>query len=307
VRLLRTLSDFPPDLRGGAVSIGNFDGVHAGHAEIVRRLNARAASLGGPSLVFSFDPHPVRLLRPDSAPPPLTWADRKAELLARLGISALIAYPTDMEMLRLTPDAFFRRIVVETLDARAMVEGANFHFGKNRAGDVTTLQGLAGAARIDVEIVEPLMMDGEPVSSSRVRRLIAEGRVQEALRLLTQPYRLRGMVTHGIGRGHSLGFPTANLSAIDTLLPAEGVYACRVMIDDRAWPAAANLGSNPTFGEDAVKLEVHVIGFQGSLYGRILEVDFLERIRGVETFPNADALRARLQRDVEYATRVVKE
>ena len=155
MQLLRTLRDLPPALRCGAVSIGNFDGVHLGHARIVEALRAVAAEVCGPAIVFTFDPHPVRLLRPDLAPPPFTWTDRKAELLADIGVDAVIAYPTDEDLLQLTPDDFFGRIICEQLAARAMVEGPNFFFGRDRAGDIHKLRALCDAHDVRLTIVDP--------------------------------------------------------------------------------------------------------------------------------------------------------
>ena len=307
MKLLRSLFDFPASLRGGAVAIGNFDGVHRGHARIVERLLARAKEVGGPAIVFTFDPHPVRLLRPEHAPPPLTWTDRKAELLEQLGVDEMIAYPTDEALLALSPQEFFSRIVREALAAKAMVEGPNFYFGHNRAGTIDVLHGLCDESKITLDIVEPLTVSGDFVSSSRVRKLIQTGDVSAAAELLTQPYRIRGMVTHGAGRGAKLGFPTANLDAIDTLLPGLGVYAGRAILPDRVWPAAINLGPNPTFGEEAVKVEVHLIGFAGSLYGQPMEVDFLARLRDIRPFDSVDALVRQLNRDVAEVERIAGE
>jgi len=304
MRLLRSLDNLPADLRRGAVTIGNFDGVHRGHARIVERLLAKARDVAGPAIVFTFDPHPVRLLRPAAAPPPLTWTDRKAQLLDELGVTAVIAYPTDEAMLTLSPGDFFQRFVRDELQARAMVEGPNFFFGRGRAGDIEVLGNLCSAADIALEIVPPLEVGGQYVSSSRVREAIAAGDVDLARELLTRPYRIRGMVTHGAGRGAKIGFPTANVAAVDTLLPGQGVYAARAIIPTGTWPAAVNVGPNPTFGESAVKVEVHLFDFTGSLYGQPLEVDFLARLRSIQPFPSVEALKAQLSRDVAAARQI---
>ena len=288
------------------MSIGNFDGVHLGHARIIARLREMAKFVGGCSVVFTFDPHPVRLLRPDKAPPPLTWTDRKAELLAELGIDAVIAYPTDDELLSLSAEQFFSQIVRESLSAKAMVEGPNFFFGKDRSGNIGQLGQLCAAAEMSFVVVEPLVAGSEYVSSSRIRSLIASGEVEEASLLLTQPYRIRGMVIHGAARGSKIGFPTANIDAIDTLLPAHGVYAGRAYVGDERWPAAINIGPAPTFGENAVKVEAHLVGFHGSLYGQPIEVDFLSRLRGVQTFESIESLKAQLALDVKAARQVVE-
>ncbi len=302
MKLYRDLNALPDSLRSGAASIGNFDGVHRGHARIVERLVAQARAVGGPAIVFTFDPHPVRLLRPEKAPPPLTWTDRKVALLAELGVDGVLAYPTDLDLLGLSATTFFQRIVCEQLRAKALVEGPNFYFGQNREGNVELLRQLCRANGVSIEIVEPLEIDGVLVSSSRVREAIAAGRIDEARECLTRPYRIRGMVTHGAARGAKLGFPTANLEAIDTLVPGAGVYAGRAIWRGDTWPAAIHIGPIPTFGVHAPKIEVHLLNFSGTLYGEALEVDLVTRLRGVQPFANVEALKTQLAKDVE-ATR----
>jgi riboflavin kinase/FMN adenylyltransferase len=307
LKLFRDPARWPDDLRGGAVAVGNFDGVHLGHARIVQRLIAQSHSVGGPAVVFTFDPHPVRLLQPALAPPPLTWTDRKADLLADLGVDSIIAYPTDEAMLNLTDRQFFDSVIRGRLAAKAMVEGKNFFFGRDRMGNIDVLRELTSQAGVVLEVVEPVVDDGEVVSSSRIRKLIAAGHVDEARRMLTQPYRIRGMVTHGAGRGAKIGFPTANVDAIDTLLPSAGVYAGTASANGRRWRAAIHVGPNPTFGEQVLKVEVHLIDFEGALYGQPLEVDFLARIRDVRTFASLEQLKEQLARDVSSARALTRQ
>jgi riboflavin kinase/FMN adenylyltransferase len=318
MHIIRHLEALPPEARGGAVSIGNFDGVHLGHLAIVRQLLQRADEVGGPAIVFTFDPHPVRILRPEQCPPPLTWTERKAQLLAAQGVDWIVAYPTDEALLQLTADQFFKRIVRDTLAARALVEGENFYFGHNREGDVRRLSELASAAGISLEIVRPVEVDGAIASSSRVRDLISRGDVQTANKLLSAPYRIRGMVTHGAGRGAKIGFPTANLAAIDTLLPAQGVYAGRAWITDAnesgdpaygpsPWPAAINLGPSPTFGDPTLRVEIHVVGLDEPLYGQPLEVDFLARLRDIRPFDSPAVLVEQLKQDVTQVQQIAAD
>lgn len=307
MKLFRKLDEFPPGLRGGAMTIGNFDGVHRGHSTIIDQLKKFASQLGSATIVFTFDPHPVRLLRPEQTPPPLTWTRRKADLLAELGVDAVIAYPTSRELLQLSPREFFEQIICEQVGARAMVEGPNFYFGKNRAGDVHTLQALCDQNQMKLKIVAPIERGGDYISSSRIRKLVAEGDVQLARNFLTQPYRIRGMVTHGAARGATIGFPTANLDAIDTLIPAHGVYAGRAQIESRWHWAAINIGPNPTFGERASKVEVHVLDFDGTLYGKPLEVDFIERLRDIHQFESAEKLVRQLRLDVDATRKISRE
>ncbi len=304
--IIRDLAALPSTARGGAVAIGNFDGVHLGHLQIVNRLLERASEVGGPAIVFTFDPHPVRLLRPEECPPPLTWTERKAELLAAHGVDKIVAYPTDEALLGLSARDFFDKIVCEALGAQAMVEGPNFYFGHDREGDVELLGKLTADAGLTLDVVEPYSSGEQLVSSSLIRRLIAEGEVARAAELLSAPYRIRGMVAHGAGRGAKLGFPTANLEAVDTLLPQAGVYAGRAWLDAKPLAAAISLGPNPTFGEGRLKVEVHLIDHDEAIYGRVLEVEFLERLREVVKFDDQEALVEQLQRDVGRAREIGK-
>jgi riboflavin kinase/FMN adenylyltransferase len=301
VKLFRELDQLPADYRNGALAIGNFDGVHRGHAEIARRVRQRADQLGGPAVIFTFDPHPVRILRPEMTPPPLTWTNRKVELLGALGIDVVIAYPTDRALLDLTAEDFFQQIVIQRIQAKAMVEGPNFNFGRDRAGTIETLARLCADHGIELDILKPYRLPGEEpfVSSSRIRKLIAAGDVAEAGSMLTQPYRIRGMVTHGAGRGAGLGFPTANLEAVDTLIPDLGVYAGVAHQGENAFAAAVHIGPNPTFGESIRKIEAHLLDFHDSIYGEPLELSFLARIRDVVTFSDSDQLKQQLASDLE--------
>ena len=284
------------------MTIGNFDGVHRGHGVIIEQLKRFAAELNGPAIVFTFDPHPVRILRPDQTPPPLTWTNRKADLLAEQGVDVVVAYPTDQALLELTHEEFFEQIIVEQLGAKAMVEGPNFFFGKDRQGNVEKLAGFCEKNSIKLKIVQPMLESESYISSSRIRDLIRDGDVDTARTMLTRPYRIRGMVTHGAARGSKIGFPTANLDAIDTLVPAMGVYAGRTYLGRRSHWSAIHIGPNPTFGEELPKVESHLLDFDGSIYGETIEVDFVSRLRDIRQFESVQQLIAQLQNDVE-ATR----
>lgn len=298
MRVIRDLDHLPDGARHGALAIGNFDGVHLGHARIVERLVTRARGLEGPAVVFTFDPHPAAILRPGQLPPPLTTTARKAELLLQLGVDVVVAFPTHEAFLKLTAREFFDHIVRDRIGARALVEGYNFSFGRGRGGDVHALESFCRNAGISLDVVEPVQVEGQVVSSSRIRTLVGEGRLQEAGRMLTRPYRMRGMVIHGAGRGRTLGFPTANLAEIQTLLPAQGIYAGIAPVDGRTWPAAISLGPNPTFGEGGLKIEVYLVGYEGSLYDRPLEVDFLARLRDIQRFASVEELIRQMDQDI---------
>ncbi len=306
MKLIRKLADFPTELRGGALTIGNFDGVHRGHAALIDRLKTFASQLGSAVIVFTFDPHPVRLLRPEQAPPPLTWTRRKADLLSQIGVDALVVYPTDRQMLELSYHEFFDQIICQSIGAKAMVEGPNFFFGRHREGDVEKLARLCDEKSMHLEIVKPLLESEEYISSSRIRDEIKKGNVQLARQMLTQPYRIRGMVTHGAARGQSIGFPTANLGAIDTLIPAPGVYAGRTYVNNRLHWSAINIGPNPTFGDQLLKVESHILDYEATLYGQVVEVDFIQRLRDIRQFDSTDELTDQIHQDIDLTRKIAR-
>ena len=289
----------PAAYRGGALSLGNFDGVHRGHQEMLRRLIAKARRLGGPAVVLTFEPHPLALLAPERLPPQLTTLPEKARLLAELGLDCLIAYPTDRELLQLTAEEFFQRIVREEIHARGMVEGPNFCFGRGRGGTIETLRTMCDAAHLDLTICEMIAFEGQDVSSTSVRTALRNGRIQDANFALGRAFRMSGHVAPGARRGRLLGFPTANLDRIETLIPRNAVYAGRVNVAGTDYPAAINIGPNPTFGEHAQKVEVHLVGFSGDLYGQTIHVDLLDHLRDITKFESVDQLREQLGRDIE--------
>ena len=288
--------DLPPSLRHCAAAVGNFDGVHLGHAEILRRLK----SFGLPTVVFTFSEHPRQILRPEDAPPLLTANERKAELIQEQGIDEVIFCPT-ARILNWPAEAFFQRVIVELLDAKILVEGPNFRFGYGGRGNTDLLADLCAQTGRKLEIVEILHeADGVSVSSSRIRDLISEGEIPEANALLTAPYRLTGTVIHGEARGRSMGFPTANLGNIQTILPAFGVYACRaILADGRACPAAVSIGPNVTFGGTDPKVEVFLLDFHGLIYAQTLHLEFIARLRDLVTFQSREELMAQIEKDVE--------
>lgn len=296
----RTVENLDGLCTGGAISIGNFDGVHRGHQMLLQRLRAMADLLDGPAVVVTFDPSPAAILRPGGVPPQLTTIERRTRLLRECGVDDVVVCKTNRELLNQTPDDFFSHLVVDQLKAKGVVEGPNFYFGRNRSGDVFRLRQLCQSHGIAVEIVEPQSDRTSILSSTRVRELLTEGNVEAANELLTEPYQIAGIVVRGSARGREIGFPTANLSEITTLLPGAGVYACRVRVDaHRVLDAAAHIGPNPTFAEARHKVEVHLLDFSADLYGNLLEVDFIARVRGVIRFPSTAALMSQLEQDVQ--------
>ncbi len=232
---------------------------------------------------------------------PLVWPEREIELLYEAGATEVGVFRTGPWLLELSAREFFDRVIREQLGARGLVEGPNFAFGHDRRGDVTVLRQWCAEAGIAFEVVEGTRIDGQLVSSSRIRRELVAGAVEEADRLMGRPHRIRGTVGRGAGRGAGLGFPTANLVEIDTLIPADGVYAGRAFVDGRgpAYAAACNIGPNPTFGEQARKVEAHLLDFSSDLYGRRVELDFIKRLRGTRRFSCVDELIRQVRADIE--------
>lgn len=301
--------DHSPNALGGAIAIGNFDGVHRGHCNIIDSLRQVAKKVEGPASIVTFDPPPARLLRPESTPKPLTTVAWKKELLAKAGADHVIVIPTTTELLQLTAMEFFERVVRGELQAKGIVEGENFRFGKGREGDIQLLASLCETHAMELKIATTAQCDGQWVSSTRIRQWIESGQMADANRYLLRPYRIAGKVVSGAQRGRTLGFPTANLDSIPVLVPSIGVYAARVkgVITSDGNPmksapigthVALNIGSNPTFGENALKVEAHLLGFRGDLYDAILELEILDRVRDVRKFESKESLLAQLANDL---------
>ncbi|MEW4567612.1 bifunctional riboflavin kinase/FAD synthetase [Tautonia sp. JC769] len=290
----------PDSLRRCVVSIGNFDGVHRGHAELIDRLRAMADAAGAPAVALSFDPHPIAVLRPDQAPAPLTWTDRKAELLRQAGVDAVALFKTGPWLLGLTAREFFDEVIVGQFDAVGLVEGPTFGFGRDRVGTVETLDDWCAESDLRFEIVAPSERNGRIVSSTRIRHALIDGKVDEAAGLLGRPHRLRGTVVRGEGRGRTIGFPTANLGGIDTLIPADGVYATLAYLDGEPAPipSATHIGPNVTFGASLRTVEAHLLDFDADLYGRRIELDLIARLRPSMAFDGLEPLLVQMSRDV---------
>jgi riboflavin kinase/FMN adenylyltransferase len=287
-------------LRGAAVALGNFDGVHLGHQALVRE----AARLGRPAVV-TFQPHPGKVLQPALAPKLITLLPRKLELLEAAGAEAVVVQPFTSDYARTTPGQFEAHLF-DLLGASHAVVGADFTYGARRGGTVETLRRAAAARGAAVHVVPAVTVDGVVVSSSRVREYLLEGRVEAAQRLLGRAFDVDGTVVPGDGRGRQIGVPTANVDTQNELRPAAGVYAVTARFrEGTGWgerrAGAANIGVKPTFGGTEVTVEVHLLDFSGDLYGRELRVEFLERLRAEQRFGSVAELVGQIRRDVEAA------
>lgn len=304
-----------PDLAGSVVTIGAYDGVHLGHRTVIGRVRAAAESSGLTSAVVTFDRHPASVVRPDSAPRLLVDLDQKLELLEATGVDVAVVVEFDETRAAELAEDFVARVLVDCLRARKVIVGADFHFGKGRGGNVALLEQLGPAAGFDVEGLSLVGTDGtaapesDRVSSTAIRRRLADGDVTSAARLLGRPHEVRGTVTEGDQRGRELGFPTANVDVPEhILLPADGIYAAvTVRADGSEHPTAVSLGRRPTFYESAPfsLLEAHLLDFSGDLYGERVAVRFVERLRGEERFDDVDALVAQMHRDCDRARAIL--
>lgn len=293
--------NWPPSARGVAVAIGNFDGVHAGHRAVLERLRSLAARLGVASAAYTFEPAPTAVLAPQRHQPRILLVEDRVMLLGEAGAERVCVEPFTREYAAGPAEWFAREVLERRLGARAVVVGWDFRFGSGRAGTVDDLRRLLPA--VEVVAIDAATDGGEPISSSRIRKLIAAGEVETAARLLGRPHRLRGIVVHGDHRGRTLGFPTANVDNQVELVPAPGVYAVRVGVDEgpARLPGVMNLGSRPTFDGAGVRVEVHLLEGGGDLYGHALRVDVVARLRAERRFEGVDALRAQIRADVAAA------
>ncbi len=297
--------DPPPRWPQPVLALGNFDGLHRGHMKIIDRVRRRAGERGGTPAAMTFEPHPPRVLRPDKAPPLLMTRDQKIEALARSGMDGVAVIRFTRELSEMDPEAFVRTVLVEWLRVAEVWVGANFLFGHNRAGTFTVLRSLGARYGFRAEKIDPVRYKEFVVSSTRVRRLVGEGRVDEAGALLGHHYFIDGTVARGAGRGRALGFPTANIVTENELVPPSGVYATTATVEGIVHPSITNIGLRPTFGDvDRPVVETHIFDLDRDLYDRSVRLSFVQRLRDERAFPDVDALRSQIEADCLSARRL---
>jgi riboflavin kinase/FMN adenylyltransferase len=293
------------------LTIGNFDGIHLGHRAILDTVTQRARAVRGEAVVYTFDPHPRKVLAGAAAPRLLTTLEQKLELLALAGVDAVIVEPFDLAFARTPAEVFIREFVHARIHPLEVYVGYDFHFGRDREGSMRLLTELGPRLGFSVTILPEVVVGEDDVNSSRIRQLLGDARVEEAARLLGRDYTVRGRVGKGEARGRRIGFPTANLDLENEVLPAPGVYAGRLgFLDDgdppigTTLPAVTNVGTRPTFGaSDRVVVEAHLIDFSGDVYGRRVELSFRHHLRPERRFAGVEALRAQIDADREEARR----
>jgi riboflavin kinase/FMN adenylyltransferase len=303
MRVIRQLSELPEVPRASAVSVGNFDGVHLAHQQLLKRVIETARASNALAAVITFEPHPARILRPERAPSLLTSTAHKTGLIEKLGIDLLLILPFTEKLARISPEDFVRTILVDGLHAVSVHVGPNFRFGYRQAGNTQVLDELGRQHGFRVEILPMLEVRGERVSSSHVRQLLVEGRVRIAARLLGRPYSTGGPVVQGMGVGSKQTVPTLNLAPIEELIPREGVYITRTRLGEKVHESVTNVGHKPTFGDHRLTVESHLLDFAGEIDDAEMEVEYLYRLRDEKKFPDAVALKTQIQKDVRRALR----
>jgi len=297
----------PDDLKGSILALGNFDGFHLGHQAVVGRAVQRAFHERRPAIVATFDPHPVRLFKPDVPPFRLTTLDQRQTLFAHAGADAMLVFEFGTELASMDADQFVADVLVERIGAAGVITGDDFSFGKGRVGDVALLAKLGRQYGIATEAVPQVVLDGQRISSGRVREALVEGDTGTATRLLTRDFAIEAVVQAGDKRGRELGYPTANLELGDYQRPRYGVYAVRVTLEDGSErPGVASLGVRPTFDPPRELLEAHLLDFGGDLYGQRIEVALHAFIRDEKKFDDVGSLVTHMRRDEAAARRLLE-
>lgn len=295
----------PLDGRGSVVTVGTFDGVHRGHWQVLEQVRRRADAIGGRGVLVTFDPHPLRIVRPEAAPRLLTTPVEKTEILAESGIDYAVFVAFTRALQQFTPERFVREILLRRLGVSELVIGHDHGFGKDRSGDVDTLRRIGHEDGFAVHVVPPVEFGDAPISSTRIRNAVEQGDMAAAAHGLGRPYSVRGVVVRGEGRGRDLGFPTANVHVADTdkLMPAAGVYAVRGVLRSGPHDGVLHIGPRPTFPGSPPSTELHFFDLDTDLYGEAVRIDFVDRIRDIHPFATVDALVDAIRDDVAEARR----
>jgi len=308
MKVIRGIENIKEGLSYPLLTIGNFDGVHLGHQKIFRLLVERARVVNGTSIVLTFQPHPLKVLSPQKAPPQLMTIDQKAELIGSFNIDYMICVNFTREFSRIEAEDFVRDILVGRIGVKEIFIGANYLFGKERKGSPELLKTMGRESGFTVTVVEELKVKGAIVSSSMIRSLIRGGEVEEASVFLGRPYSVDGTVIEGTKRGRNLlRIPTANLETPNELLPKNGVYAVRVRLGAGTYKGAANIGFNPTFSEKRLSFEVHILDFDGDILGEKIRIEFIKRLRNEMKFDNIHALAHQMRKDIEETRKILRD
>lgn len=306
MEIINKEKNFSRPFKRPVLTIGNFDGVHLGHQQIFRQVKEKAKQIGGETIVYTFDPHPLTILEPKRQLLLITSTAEKLRLIAEQGIDVVICAPFSIEFANLTPEYFVKKILHEEIGIQYLFVGHDYTFGKDRRGNIALLKEMGGKLGFHVEVVGPVRVGREVVSSTRIREFIQQGLMEEAAKMLGRFYLLQGQVIPGHGRGSKkLGYPTANIKPDNSLLPKPGIYATWSIYGGEKYASVANLGWNPTFHDQEFSIEVHIINFHQDIYGKNLRVEFVKRLRDEVTFAGPEELKKQIERDISMAQKIL--
>ena len=308
MQVILNLNELTEPLTNPVLTIGNFDGVHKGHLALFDTVKERAKAIGGQSVVMTFEPHPLKVMRPADGPRLITHTGQKLELIEKAGIDIIVCVSFDREFAAIPARDFIENILVQKIGIKEIVVGYDYTFGHNREGDINLLREIGDKRGFVVHLVGPIQIDQALVSSTSIRRMIQEGRLAEAKVLLGRDFEVQGTVVKGHNRGgRLLGFPTANLNPHGELLPKRGVYAVKLLVDDVSYNGVTNVGYNPTFGDTGLTVETHVLDYSGDLLGKTIKVRFIERLRDEKTFKSLEELSDQIAQDIAHAKEVFRD
>jgi len=305
MRIFHDLEKLEKPLTNPVLTIGNFDGVHKGHMVLFNKVKERAKATDGQAAVMTFEPHPIRVMKPGNGPPLITPLKEKLDLIAETGVDVIFCIPFTRDFAAISARGFVEDILLKKIGIREIVVGYDYTFGHDRLGDISLLKELGGELGFKVHIVEPVYIDRRLVSSTSIRQLVREGEFSLAEAFLGRHYQISGTVIKGENRGgRLLGFPTANLKVVDELIPRMGVYAVTVQVEGKTYNGVTNIGTNPTFGEHGLSVETHLLDFSGDLVGKTIRINFLQRLRDEKTFKSVKELSDQIAEDIRIAKEV---
>jgi riboflavin kinase / FMN adenylyltransferase len=305
--LITDLSKIRNRFESSIITLGNFDGLHLGHQELIRKIIQRAEETASLSMVVTFRPHPLKILAPEKCPPLISIYEEKIRLFEKLGIDVLVKIPFSLDFAAMEPRDFVKNILCDLLGAKEIFVGYNYRFGKGRKGDIRMLRELGEEFGFAVREVEQVSLNGEVISSTRIRQLLKNGEVEDAAKFLGRPYALCGIVVKGDGRGRGLGFPTANIASRHAIIPSNGVYAVKLFVRDRHYNGVVNIGMRPTFDARTLAIEVHIFDFDEDVYGEEVSIYFIGRIRGEKKFAGAPELISQIKDDITTAKELLSK
>lgn len=307
MNIIYDLNELKEPLKNPVLTIGNFDGVHKGHLVLFDKVKERAKAIKGQSAVMTFEPHPIKVMKPGNGPPLITPTRQKLDLISDAGIDLILCLPFTHQFASISAEEFVQDILVDRLGIKEIVVGYDYTFGFKRQGNINLLQEMGDRLGFKVHVVDPIHLDNALVSSTSIRELVQEGNLSEAKKLLGRDYQICGTVVKGKNRGgRLLGFPTANLKLIDELIPKRGVYAVTAIINGSIHYGVTNIGYNPTFGDEALSVETHLLNFSGDIVGKTIRINFIKRLRDEKTYGNVKELADQITLDVQEAKELFK-